>query len=356
MLDLAKRISAFEILGRFIGQHSEESKDEDLKKLNQYFLDEYRQTIQQAGVFNNWFTPQNVQHALQQWSDALKKDNLEAWVNHYSKDHFETDSGKNVAIIMAGNLPLVGFHDFLSVLLSGHQVLIKPSSDDNRLLPFLSQILVAINKGFAYCIKFADGKLENFDAVIATGSDNSARYFDHYFSKYPHIIRKNRTSIAVINGGESKDELENLGEDIFRYFGLGCRNVSKIYLPKDYKLDSLFEAFFKYKEVIDNKKYGNNYDYNRAIFLMEKQDFFDNGFVIMKESDRLHAPGAVVFYEFYENEETVLKQITNMKQELQCVVGKLNGYEETLAFGDTQKPALWDYADHVDVIKFLRSI
>lgn len=356
MLNLAKRISAFELLGRFIAQFEEESKDEDLSKLNTFFLEEYRQVMQHAGIYNNWFTPPNVQHALKQWSEALKKENLENWVSQYSEDHFNNDGSKTVSIIMAGNLPLVGFHDFISVLLSGHKTLVKLSSDDDRLLPFLSQILVAINKGFAHYIHFAEGKMENFDAVIATGNNNSSRYFDYYFSKYPNIIRKNRTSIAIIDGNESKEDLELLGEDIFRYFGLGCRNVSKLYLPTGYKLDPLFEGFFKYKEVIDNNKYGNNYDYNRAIFLLEKHDFFENGFVIMKKSEQLHAPGAVIFYEHYDDAEELNSKLTEMEDELQCVVGNSVNLNHPIAFGKTQQPQLWDYADHVDVIKFLRTV
>ncbi|MGB0177295.1 MAG: acyl-CoA reductase, partial [Owenweeksia sp.] len=270
MFDLADRISAFAILGRFLSQYEKENQDGDLKKLNQYFLHDLRHNVQQAGVYNNWFTKDNVEFALQQWSEALTAENLQAWVQRYPADHFLQDTPKTIAIIMAGNIPMVGFHDLLTTLLSGHKALIKPSSDDNILIPFICQVLVAIDKRFASFITLADGRLVDFDAVIATGSNNSSRYFDHYFSKYPHVIRKNRTSVAVLNGDESEADLQNLSEDIFRYFGLGCRNVSKLYLPKGFDLDRLFKAFYDKKEVIDNKKYGNNYDYNRAIYMMEK--------------------------------------------------------------------------------------
>lgn len=355
MLELSRRISAFETLGRFLAQYKEDRQDEDLQKLNKFFLEEYRTAIDQAGIFNNWFTRENVEFSLQQWSEALSEENLKTWVDHYSEDHFNNDGTKTIAIIMAGNLPIVGFHDFLAVLLSGHKVLVKPSSDDQKLLPFIAQILVAIEKSFAYCITFAEGKIENFDAVIATGSDNSARYFDYYFSKYPHIIRKNRTSIAILDGDESEEELAGLSEDVFRYFGLGCRNVSKLYLPEGYDNDKIFKSFFEYKHVIDNKKYGNNYDYNRAIFLMEKQAFFENGFVILKESESLHAPGAVLYFEHYSNKAELEDKLKEQEQEIQCVVGRSN-LEHNIAFGNTQKPQLWDYADHVDTIKFLRTV
>tara|TARA_R110002072_G_scaffold38347_8_gene111212 strand:+ start:135 stop:1205 length:1071 start_codon:yes stop_codon:yes gene_type:complete len=356
MLELSRRIFAFETLGRFLSQFNEERKDEDLQKLNKYFLEEYRQTITQSGIYNNWFSKDNVEFALQQWSEALSKENLEQWVNNYSEDHFNNDGSKRVAVIMAGNLPLVGFHDFLSVLLSGHKILIKPSSEDMKLLPFIAQILVAIEKSFAFYIEFAEGKIENFDGVIATGSDNSSRYFEYYFSKYPNIIRKNRTSIAVLNSKETEEEMHLLGEDVFRYFGLGCRNVSKIYFPKGFNKDRIFEAFFPYKEVIDNNKYANNYDYNRAIFLLEKHDFYENGFVILKESENLHAPGAVVYFEEYESISSLKKRLDPLKEQLQCVVANENIIGESVKFGESQKPKLWDYADHLDTIKFLRTV
>lgn len=356
MLELSRRIFAFEILGRFLSQFQEERKDEDLQKLNKFFLAEYRETIRQAGIYNNWFTKENVEYALKEWSEALTKENLESWINNYSEDHFNNDGSKTIALIMAGNLPLVGFHDFVSVLLSGHKALIKPSSDDMKLLPFICQILVAIEKSFAYYIEFAEGKIENFDGVIATGSNNSSRYFEYYFSKYPNVIRKNRTSIAVLNGNESEEELNLLGEDVFRYFGLGCRNVSKIFFPKGFNKDKIFEGFFSYKEVVDNNKYANNYDYNRAIFLLEKHDFYENGFVILKQSESLHAPGAVVFYEEYESLEALEQKLKSQQNELQCVVSNESFLGETVNFGQSQKPKLWDYADHVDTIKFLRTI
>lgn len=356
MLDVATRISAFEKLGRFIGQYKEESKDEDLKKLNEYFLPGLRQTIHEAGIYNNWFTPDNVEYALQQWSDALQQKNIESWVAKYSDDHFETESPLSVALIMAGNIPLVGFHDFITVLLCGHKALVKPSSDDDKLLPFIAQVLVAIERKFATYITFANGQIKEFDAVIATGSDNSARYFERYFGKYPNLIRKNRTSVAVLNGEESEEQLQALGWDVFRYFGLGCRNVSKIFLPEGYDIDKIFKAFYSFGDVIQNKKYGNNYDYNRAIFMLEKQEFLENGFVIIKESESLHAPAAVIYRESYSDLESLNHKLKELEDQLQCVVSINKVVEDSVLPGHAQQPQLWDYADKVDTVAFLNSI
>ncbi len=352
MFGIEERIAAFEKLGRFVGQH----QDEGLEKLNNYFGKDLQKSIDEAAAFNNWFTRNNVEYALQEWSQALKREKLEEWINRYSPDHFENNSQHFIALITAGNIPLVGFHDFLTVLMSGHKVMVKPSSDDKRLLPFLAQVLVAIDKRFAERIVFADGNIRDFKAVIATGSDNSARYFEYYFSKYPHIIRKNRSSVAVLNGEETEDDLKLLGEDVFRYYGLGCRNVSKVYLPQGFDLDRLFKAFFDFKEVIDNKKYSNNYDYNRAILMMEKQDFYENGFFIMKEKPELHAPVSMMHYEFYDKKDEVEEQLKSLENELQCIVGAKGLSIPAVPFGQTQKPQLWDYADNLDIVKFLRTV
>lgn len=356
MLDVNARISAFETLGRFMGQYRENRTDEDLQKLNEYFLEDFRKVIAQAGIYNNWFTKPNVEYALQQWSQALTRENLEEWTGRYSADHFKSDGHKTIATILAGNVPLVGFHDFLSVLISGHKVLVKPSSDDDKLLPFIAQVLVAIERGFAERIELATGQIKEFDAVIATGSNNSARYFEHYFSKYPSIIRKNRTSVAVISGNESKEELQKLGEDVFRYFGLGCRNVSKLYLPEGYDIDNIFKALYDFKDVIDNNKYGNNFDYNRAIYLLEKHDFLENGFVIIKENESLHAPAAVLHTEKYNDPDELNQKLDELSEELQCIVSQSDKVNNCIPMGTAQQPALWDYADKVDTIQFLRTV
>ena len=357
MLSLEQRIAAFEKLGRFLSQYKEARTDEDLQKLNQFFLKEYHTVIKDAELFNHWFSEDNLHFALDQWSQALSEEQLQAWVIDYDEDFFRPQTeAKTVAIIMAGNIPLVGLHDLISVLISGHKALIKPSSDDAKLIPFVLQMLVAIEKDFAHYLSIAENKMENFDAVIATGSNNSSRYFDHYFGKYPHIIRKNRSSVAILEGDESDEELRAFGEDIFRYFGLGCRNVSKAYVPKDFDIQRLFEAFFPFKSVGDNNKYGNNYDYNRAIFLMEHIDFLENGFFIIKEDKALHAPVSVLNIERYEDISLVSKDLEQYHDDLQCVVSKSDILDTAVPFGESQKPRLWDYADNVDTLDFLQRL
>lgn len=357
MLSLEQRINAFDTLGRFLAQFNGTSDDADLQKLNQYFLKEYQTVIKDAELFNHWFSEDNLHHALSEWSQALSREQLEAWTIDYDADFFDHNRGpKTIAIIMAGNIPLVGLHDLISVLISGHKALVKPSSDDAKLIPFICQILVAIDRNFAQLIELADGNLKDFDGVIATGSSNSSRYFESYFGKYPHIIRKNRSSVAVLTGDESKEQLEGLGEDIFRYFGLGCRNVSKAYIPRDFEVQRLFDAFYKFKAVGDNAKYGNNYDYNRAIFLMEHHDFLENGFFIIKEDERIHAPVSVLHIERYHDIEAVKASLDTKAEELQVIVSESELFENAVSFGQSQSPRLWDYADNVDTLAFLRSI
>lgn len=262
---------------------------------------------------------------------------------------------KKIALILAGNIPLVGFHDFISVLVSGHNTLVKTSSDDQHLLPFLAKYIIAIQPEFASRIEFVSGKLENFDAVIATGSNNTARYFDYYFKDKPSIIRKNRNSIAVLDGNESKEQLIALGEDIFRYFGLGCRNVSKLFVPKGYSFDAFFEAIFEYQDVIHYEKYANNYDYNKAVFLMSNFKLLDNGFLTLKEDESFGSPISSVFYEFYDTIESVKEKISSQADAIQCIVSS-NLVPNSIPFGQTQRPELWDYADNIDTISFSLTI
>ena len=253
---------------------------------------------------------------------------------------------------MAGNIPLVGFHDFICVLLSGHNVLVKTSSNDQMLLPFLANYLTSVEPALLNYIHFSEGKLTDFDAVIATGSNNTARYFEYYFKDKPSIIRKNRNSVAVLNGSETKEDFEALGEDIFRYFGLGCRNVSKLFVPKNYIFDSFFEGIFKHQDVIHYEKYANNYDYNKAVFLMSNFKLLDNGFLTIKEDTSYSSPISSVFYEFYEDLDVLKTKLEQDHEQIQCIVSN-NLVPKSIPFGQTQKPALWDYADNVDTLAFL---
>jgi len=256
---------------------------------------------------------------------------------------------------MAGNIPLVGFHDFLAVLITGHSVLIKQSSNDKHLLPYLAKYLEHIEPSFKGKIEFTEEKLYNFDAVIATGSNNTARYFEYYFREKPSIIRNNRNSLAVLTGNETKEELKGLSNDIFRYYGLGCRSISKLFVPKDYNFDSFFEAIYDWHPVINEAKYANNYDYNKAVYLMSEFNLLENGFLMLKEDKSYASPIATVFYEHYEDLETLKEKLNMEKEQIQCIVAK-NVAPNEVSFGYTQTPELWEYADNVDPIEFLIKI
>jgi hypothetical protein len=232
---------------------------------------------------------------------------------------------------------------------------VKTSSNDQHLLKFLAKYLIAIQPELNSKITFVEEKLEGFDAVIATGSNNTARYFEFYFKDKPSIIRKNRNSVAVLNGNETHGDLVGLGEDIFRYFGLGCRNVSKLFVPKDYNFEAFFKAMYTYREVIQYEKYANNYDYNKAVFLMSNFELLDNEFLTIKEDTSYSSPISSIFYEFYDNLEAVKSRLQEDADQIQCIVSK-NLTENSIAFGQTQQPKLWDYADNVDTLAFLTKI
>jgi len=257
---------------------------------------------------------------------------------------------------MAGNLPLVGFHDLLCVLLSGHVAVLKLSSSDNVLMKFVVQCLVELNPAWAERIIISENKLDAFDAVIATGSNNSSRYFDYYFARYPHIIRKNRHSIAVINGDETDDELRALADDIFLYYGLGCRNVSLLCLPKGYEAASLLSYFSSYASHVNHTKYFNNYEYFKAINIINNIPFLDNGFVLLQESNRLSSPIGTVHYMFYESLSEMISYTETLQNDLQCVVSHLPELPNAVLFGRSQFPALNDYADNIDTMRFLSEL
>lgn len=301
---------------------------------------------------NSWFTRDNIVFCLEQWAQLLTKESLTQWVDAYPK---RNGAPKKILLILAGNIPLVGFHDFLVCYLSGHHCLIKSSSSDQVLLKIIVSLILEMNPEDQDAIIFTDEIVKDYDAVIATGSDNTSRYFTHYFSHKPNIIRRNRNSIAVLDGSETKEELELLGEDIFRYFGLGCRSVSKIYVPEGYNFDSLFKALYKYKDLIKLEKYANNYDYNKAVYLMSEFKILDNGFLLLKEDPSLSSPIGSLFYEKYKSEEKMLHHIAENEDALQCVVSN-NITTNKVPFGTTQKPTLTDYADGIDTMKFVLSL
>ncbi|RTY99753.1 acyl-CoA reductase [Flavobacterium sp. RSP49] len=352
-MTLETKKSVFVELGKFLSQFSENNTLKNPTVLhNEAFFDAFVDLVQLSQSHNGWYTPENVYFSIHSWAEALTEKNLNQWLSSYT---IPIQESKNIALILAGNIPLVGFHDFLSVLITGNNVLVKTSSNDQHLLPFLAKYIIAVQPELATNITFVDGKLENFDAVIATGSNNTARYFEYYFKDKPSIIRKSRNSVAVLTGNETKEQLTALGEDIFRYFGLGCRNVSKLFVPKGYSFVPFFEAIFVYQDVIHYEKYANNYDYNKAVFLMSNFKLLDNGFLTLKEDQSHASPISSVFYEFYNDINELKTKLKLESERIQCVVADRT-IDDNVAFGQTQNPQLWNYADNTDTISFLLTI
>lgn len=315
--------------------------------------EQFNDIFDKAEQQNSWFTRANVIFAFKSWSEALSKNNVQQWLSQYQLP--QTTSPKKILIIMAGNLPLVGFHDLLCVLVAGHKAIVKLSSDDGVLLPYLITQIRAFAPEWAEAVAFTDDKVTEYDAVIATGSDNTARYFEYYFGKKPHIIRKNRHSVAVLTGEETPEELQDLGKDIFLYYGLGCRSVSKLFVPQGYDFDLLFQAIYPYKDIIEEQKYANNYDYNKAVYLMSLYKLLENGFLLLKEDEHYGSPIATLFYEYYTNKEALKKKLATDREKIQCVVGH-NFIDGEILFGQTQTPKLWDYADGVNTLTFLLNL
>lgn len=307
------------------------------------------EAIEKSRQFNGWFSDKMVRSSLYAIAQWLSEDSLSAWVENY-REGIDLMKGKKVAIICAGNIPLVGFHDVLTVFISGHKAVIKLSSDDKWLIPALIDTLVELEPHFKEFFHFTDERLDTFDAVIATGSNNTSRYFQYYFRDKPHLIRKNRSSVAILAGNETSEELEGLASDIFLYYGLGCRNVSKVFLPEGFEMDRLFKSFMAYSWVMENNKYMNNYNYHKTLYLMNGDPLLDNEFIVLKESKELHAPVGVLYFEYFRELDEVTKYLRTQEEELQCIVG----LEDSL--GSTQKPRLEDYADNFNTLEFLVNI
>ncbi len=310
-------------------------------------FDQLEGAIQRAEQHNGWATGENVRYAIAGWGEMLQEVLIEKWLGKYP-DLQKPRSERTVGLVLAGNVPLVGLHDVICVWLAGHIAQVKCSSQEPELIPALVQVLEKLLPGTADRIRFADGKLGEVEAVIATGSNNTARYFDHYFGHLPRIVRKSRVSVAVLDGSETDAELEALGEDVFRYFGLGCRNVSKVLLPEDFDLDRIFKAFFPFQNIIQHNKYANNYDHTRALWLLDGVTFLENGFVLLKEDRSLASPVGSLFYERYFDRKAVEEELIAHAEEIQCVVG-----HGKVPFGKAQLPAIDDYADGVDTMEFL---
>jgi len=354
MSSIQNRVQTFSELGKFLSQFSGvKIEKNELVLNNDLFFDGFKHQMKLAQENNTWFTKENILFSLESWSKALEKENLEKWVSDEDLQYVNTE--KKVAIVMAGNIPLVGFHDFLAVLISGHAVLVKQSSNDQHLLPFLAKYLEYADESLKGKITFTKEKLEGYEAVIATGSNNTARYFEYYFKDKPNIIRKNRNSVAVIQGNESVSDFENLSEDVFQYFGLGCRSVSKIFVPRNFDFDMFFKGMYKQHEIIHNQKYANNYDYNKAVYLMSEFDILENGFLMIKEDSSYASPIASIFYEYYDNLIDLKIKLHEDRDQIQCIVAN-NFIENEVNFGQTQKPELWDYADGINTLAFLSTI
>ena len=307
--------------------------------------------IDRSGLANAWFTKDNVRHRLGVLTHTLEEEVLRKWLSPYSIA--EESTGKTIGVISAGNIPAAGADDFFQVLLAGHDYLGKLSKEDNLILPAIGEVLAELEPSIRHHFRFTEQKLEGISAVIATGSNNTSRYFEYYFQKYPHVIRRNRNSIAILNGSESVETLQRLGEDIFRYFGMGCRNVTKLFVPRGYSFDPFFEAILPWADALMiNRKYMNNYEYNRTVYMLNKEALLDNNFLILRKAEGIASPPGVLYYEEYDELVDVEMRLKADSELIQCVVGELP-VTDAVKPGMAQAPEPWDYADGVDVLKFL---
>ncbi|MES2779374.1 MAG: acyl-CoA reductase [Bacteroidota bacterium] len=334
-MNFQQRIDAFVKLGQFFEQSTTVTD---------------HPVFYQAYIQNPWFTIINTQQSVKAWADNLRESKLKEWLTNYT---IPETTPQTVAIIMAGNIPLVGFHDLLCVLLTGSKALVKLSEDDTVLMKWAIEELIRIEPEWAPLIEISANRLpQGFDAVIATGSNNSNRYFEYYFREKRSLLRGNRNSVAVLTGNETPEDIIKLGTDIFTYFGLGCRNVSKIYIPQEYDVTQLLDGIESFNDIINHHKYANNYTYHKAILLMNLTPHLDNNFLLLKEDERIASPLGMLYYERYVSPEALQETLTEKQLEIQCIVSKsnLNG---AIPLGKAQQPELWDYADGVDTIQFL---
>lgn len=329
-----------------------------LVKLGNHLLgkDEYLEAVMARSKYHNgWFSIENQQASVKAIAtEFLDQTKLTAWVKYYAIG--SNTSSKTVGLVLAGNLPLVGFHDVLSVFLSGHKAQVKLSEKDKYLLPYLVKLMVGFDSRSEKYFQFVE-QLSGFDAVIATGSNNSARYFEAYFGKYPHIIRRNRNGIAVLTGSESTEELQLLGQDIFRFYGLGCRNVSKVYVPNGYDFTALLEALHEFKNTVLNTKYKNNFDHNYAILILNKEPYLANGCILLLEKESFHSPIGCLHYGYYDSKTVLEDELKAQSDQIQCVVSHQEFQGMSIVpFGKAQEPGLMDYADGVDTMEFLLTL
>jgi len=351
-MELEKRIEAFARLGEFLRQFEiSGSNVQDTNRLNTKYFKRFESAIREVNHFNPWFIEKFVRQAVTGIGWSLEKFKLQKWLKQYPE---LKNSKKRISagVVMAGNIPMVGFHDFLSVLISGNKFTGKLSSKDNILLPLIADVLMEIYPAFRDSIQFTNQHISDYDVIIATGSGNTARYFDYYFGNSPNIIRKNRNSVAILDGTETKQELQLLGDDIFRYFGLGCRSVSKLYIPDGYDFNLFFNAIETFAFIIDHPKYANNYKYNRSILLMNQIIHEDNGFVLLKEDESIPSPISVLHYQYYNSNELLKSHFKDNRDIIQCIVSGNSDFN-AIPPGKAQNPEVWEYADNIDTIAFL---
>lgn len=334
---LAERIEALGALGDYLKGLDEPTKSGLFRR---------------AEAENPWFTQDSIAMAWEGILYFLNTGRLTQWTSKYM---LEPAQARKVGLVMAGNIPMVGFHDLLSVIVSGHTALVKLSSQDTVLMRFIAHSLAEVQPALSNKIEMAE-RLNAMEAVIATGSDNSSRYFEYYFSKVPNIIRKNRTSVAIISGEESDSDLLLLGQDMFSYFGLGCRNVSKLFVPATFDMTVLLDAVQPFSALLDHYKYKNNYDYHKSILLVNQEPHLDTGFSLFRESDDMVSPVSMVYFERFENEAGLSKTLLAHKEKIQAVASHKGQYPRSIPFGRLQRPELWDYADGVDTLAFLEQL
>lgn len=349
MLTTDRKIKAFSTLANHLKNIIETDYD-TLSLVQKDFVS----AMQKASQTNPWFTPENIKLAVSNLVEMLDEKSLRKWLANYAINYEKEPL--TIGVVMAGNIPLVGFHDFLCVLMSGNRFLGKLSHDDSFLLPALAAMLQEIEPEFSKKIDFTTERLSNFHAIIATGSNNTARYFDYYFGKYPHLIRKNRNGIAVLTGEETQTDFEKLADDVFAYFGMGCRSVSTLLVPNDYDFSTLLGIFSNRTEIINHARYFNNYEYNKAVFLINKVSHFDNGCLLLRQSDQLNTPISVLHYQYYDSIEQINGYLNCNREKIQCVVSKNAFLPNSFNFGIAQKPDVQEYADKVDTLHFLLSL
>ncbi|MFO7978346.1 MAG: hypothetical protein R6U64_06765 [Bacteroidales bacterium] len=358
--DINKRIAAFSTLGSHFRMVAQALGQQDPELLQSKAARALYEKALESPHHNPWFTTGNVSQALDALAGMLTPDNLSKWCSAYPELWSPSaPAPKSVAVIMAGNIPLVGFHDFLSVLISGHGIMARLSAQDKHLPKAVGDLLIETEPAFTPYITFSEAIISGFDAVIATGSNNSARYFDYYFGKYPHIIRANRTSMGILTGSETQQELEALGRDVFSYFGLGCRNISMLAIPEQFDLARLHQAWSPFSEIVNHSRYGNNYDYQKAVLLINNNPFTDTGFCLLRHSSSLASPVSVIHLLTYNDSEHLEQYLEEHRSQIQCVAasGSLQiKAADPVPFGKSQQPELWDYADGVDTMRFLSGL